>query len=136
MRSRVTERRRIGSVENDRPFPSPFFRRQLELHRLGVRVEHQEKTVIDDWRASAIVFGDRVSIQERSERLRVAHIPVAGTHLGSIGPEPLEILQPIALERNAKEPSAAPKDRMLATDLDQSPRKIDQRLVSVLPIDP
>src|SRR5579862_811455 len=136
MRSRVAQRRWIRGVEDDRPFSSPFFRRQFELHRLTVRIEHQKKTVIGNSRPGAIMLGDRVSIQERSERLRVAYVPVAGAHLGAVGPEPFQILRPIALERDASEPSPAPKDRMLATKLDQSPRKIDQRLVSVLPIDP
>src|SRR6266478_1995667 len=86
--------------------------------------------------ADAIAFGHRVAVDERAERLCVSHAPIARDHLGAVGPEPFEIFQLTGFRGTAAEPSPAPENRMLAPDLDQPPRELDQRRVRVLPIDP
>src|SRR5690242_20161941 len=113
-------------------------RGERKLDRLMVRVDQQEKGVIENRIAEMVFLFDAVSCQSYAEATDIPLFPILFGHLLAVRTEPGEVLDVRAVYTAALKELPASKDRMSRPEHDQSAGEGEKRLLSIreVPIEP
>src|SRR5207302_4144790 len=98
----------LAGVEHRRPAVAPTRRRDGERHWLVVRIEEHEERIVGVLLAAPTAL-DGVAVEEDSDRLGVALVPVALFHLVARRREPRDVADVGPVDRASLEERAATK---------------------------
>src|SRR5690348_3069177 len=103
---------RRSGVKNGRPAKIPPACAEAEIDGFVVSIEKQGKAVAGDALTPVADFSDLLAGQAHAEAMSATLIPVGVGHLRAVRLEPVDILDPGAVNRAALEEMFAPKYRL------------------------